>query len=97
MKKLIVILYLLSQSIFLYAQTITGTLVDQNSVGLSGFQLQLYISSYVFYTTSDANGSFIFNKVTEVRENILPVGYSVSDNFPNPFNPKTRNLYNTPK
>jgi uncharacterized protein (TIGR02145 family) len=89
-KKLIVILYLMSQSIFLNAQTITGKLVDQNNIGLSGFQLQLYIHPNVFSTTSDASGSFIFNSVTEVKENKLPAGYSVSDNFPNPFNPKTR-------
>jgi len=80
----------MSQSIFLNAQTITGKLVDQNNIGLSGFQLQLYIHPNVFRATSDASGSFIFNSVTEVKENELPAGYSVSDNFPNPFNPKTR-------
>jgi len=96
MKKFLLVFTLIVYSSF-YAQTITGTLVDQNGVGLSGFKLQLYIHPNVFSTTSDASGSFIFNNVTEVRENKLPVGYSVSDNFPNPFNPKTRIFITLPK
>ncbi len=39
----------------------------------------------------DSDGTFSFNIITGVEEdNQLPTGYSVSDNFPNPFNPRTR-------
>jgi uncharacterized protein (TIGR02145 family) len=73
------------------AQTVTGKLVDENDVGLAGIQLQLYVSSNIFNATSGSDGSFIFNNVTGVEENNqLPTGYLVSENFPNPFNPRTR-------
>ena len=76
---------------FLISQTITGKLVDINGIGLSGLQLKLYIYATVFSSTSGSDGSFTFNNVTSVKEGKkLPTGYSVSENFPNPFNPKTR-------
>jgi hypothetical protein len=75
---------------FLISQTITGKLVDSNGNGLSGLQLQLYIHAIVYSATSGNDGSFSFNNVSEVKEEKLHTGYSVSENFPNPFNPKTR-------
>jgi uncharacterized protein (TIGR02145 family) len=36
------------------------------------------------------DGSFTFTNITEVKETQLPTGYSVSANYPNPFNPRTR-------
>jgi len=76
---------------FLISQTITGKLVDVNGNGLSGLQLKLYIHAIVYNATSGSDGSFTFNNVTKVKEEQkLPTGYSVSENFPNPFNPKTR-------
>lgn len=74
----------------LNAQSITGKLVDQNGNGLSGLQLQLYINPKVYTTTSSSTGSFTFSNITDVKDEQLPTGYSVSDNYPNPFNPKTR-------
>ena len=82
--------------IFLSAQTVTGKLVDQNNNGLSGLYLNLYINTKVYDATSDSEGSFTFNNVTDVRKNILPAGYSVSENYPNPFNPRTRMLITLP-
>src|ERR1035437_3641327 len=76
--------------IFLYAQTVTGKLVDQNGDGLAGVQLQLYSSPKIYSATSSADGSFTFTNVTGVKDQQLPTGYSVSANYPNPFNPRTR-------
>ena len=76
--------------IFLYAQTVTGKLVYQNGDGLADVQLQLYIAPKIYTDTSSADGSFTFTNVTEVKDQQLPTGYSVSANYPNPFNPRTR-------
>ena len=76
--------------VFLYAQTVTGKLVDQNGNGLSGVQLQLYSTPKIYSATSSTDGSFTFTNVTEVKDQQLPTGYSVSANYPNPFNPRTR-------
>src|SRR5664279_2056044 len=84
------IILVLLLPIFLYAQTVTGKLVDQNGNGLSGVQLQLYSTPKNYTATSSADGSFTFTNVTEVKDQQLPTGYSVSANYPNPFNPRTR-------
>jgi hypothetical protein len=76
--------------VFLSAQTVTGKLVDQNGDGLAGVQLQLYSTPNIDTATSSTDGSFAFNNVTEVKDQQLPTGYSVSANYPNPFNPRTR-------
>ena len=82
--------------IFLSAQTVTGKLVDQNGNGLPGLYLNLYANTKVYDAASDSAGSFTFNNVTDVKEIILPAGYSVSENYPNPFNPRTRMLITLP-
>ena len=83
---------------FLISQTITGKLVDANGNGLSGLQLKLYIHDAVYSSTSGSDGSFTFNNVTGVKEEQkLPTGYYVSENFPNPFNPKTRIFITLPQ
>jgi len=91
MKKLFLLIIALITCSSIYAQTITGKLVDQNGNGLSGLQMKLMIKyNHVYNTVSVSDGSFIFNNVSDVKEEKLPTGYSVSENFPNPFNPKTR-------
>jgi len=72
------------------SQIVTGKLVDENGTGLAEVQLQLYTPTNVYNATSSSNGTFSFNIITGVEDNQLPTGYLVSDNFPNPFNPKTR-------
>ena len=47
--------------------------------------------------TSGSDGSFTFNNVTSINEIQLPTGYLVSNNYPNPFNPKTRIYFSLPE
>lgn len=72
------------------SQVVTGKLVDENGAGLAEVQLQLYTPTNVYNSTSSSDGTFSFNIITGIENNQLPTGYSVSDNFPNPFNPRTR-------
>jgi uncharacterized protein (TIGR02145 family) len=73
------------------SQVVTGKLVDENGAGLAQVHLQLYTATNVYEDSSSSDGTFSFNIITGVEaDNQLPIGYSVSDNFPNPFNPRTR-------
>ncbi len=36
------------------------------------------------------------DKITDVKENIIPTGYEISQNYPNPFNPTTSIAYTLP-
>jgi len=75
---------------------VIGKLVDENEVELSSIQLQLYVTPNVYNATSGIDGSFTFNNVTAVEDELMPVGYSVSNNYPNPFNPTTRFVITIP-
>jgi uncharacterized protein (TIGR02145 family) len=86
----IVLVLLFTVKGILESQTVTGKLVDENGATLSGVRLQLYASPDVYTDTSGSDGTFTFNNITGVKEEQLPPGYSISDNFPNPFNPRTR-------
>jgi len=90
MKNIILLIIFLFLAKEMESQVVIGNIVDENGVGLSGIGLQLYINPNVYNTTTLTDGSFVFNNVTEVEEGQLPSGYAVSNNFPNPFNPKTR-------
>ncbi|MBI5731112.1 MAG: T9SS type A sorting domain-containing protein, partial [Ignavibacteriales bacterium] len=99
-KHLLLLVFLFLQPLILYAQsigTVSGKLVDQNGNGLAGLQLNLYSTPYIYQTTSSSDGSFSFVSVTGVKDEQLPVGYEVSNNYPNPFNPKTRIDITLPK
>jgi uncharacterized protein (TIGR02145 family) len=99
MKNLVLalILFFLAFSINeIKSQTVIGKLVDENGVGLAGIQLQLYVMPNVYNSTSGTDGSFTFNNVITVQDELLPVGYSVSNNYPNPFNPVTRFVMTIP-
>ncbi len=71
-------------------QTITGRVVDEKGNGLQSYKVSLYISPNVFITTTDSTGYFLIN-ITEIKdEPSLPDDYKISNNYPNPFNPRTR-------
>ncbi len=90
MKKYLLLLYIMGINSSLSAQTVTGKLIDQAGSPLSGLQLQLYINPKVYTTSSGIDGCFTFNNITAVKNEQLPTGYSVANNYPNPFNPTTR-------
>jgi hypothetical protein len=81
----------------IYSQTVTGKTVNQNNEGLSGKQVQLFVNPNVYTTTTDQNGLFTFNNVVSVKNEPLPMGYAISNNYPNPFNPRTRINFTLPK
>lgn len=87
-----------SMCLFLKAQTVTGKIVDISANGLGGLNVQLYSGTAVYNTTTNSDGSFTFNNVTKVEDlNSIPSSYAVSNNYPNPFNPKTRINITLPK
>ncbi|MDP4116488.1 MAG: FISUMP domain-containing protein [Bacteroidota bacterium] len=90
MKKIFTLMLFFIISCDLTAQTVFGILVDNNGSALGGISLNLYVSQKVYSATSLPNGSFTFTNITAVKEEQLPAGYSISANFPNPFNPRTR-------
>lgn len=91
LKKNLLLFFIISQFLILNGQTITGKLVDHEGNGLSDLQLKLYVSPKTYDARSNTDGSFTFLNITGVEKNdLLPAGYSVSENYPNPFNPKTR-------
>ncbi|MFH0734556.1 MAG: FISUMP domain-containing protein [bacterium] len=73
----------------LTAQTITGLVLDETVTGLKNYQVKLFIAQEVYTTQTNIEGFFTIN-LTEVKEETLPENYSISNNFPNPFNPTTR-------
>lgn len=80
----------------IYPQVIKGKLIDENGSPLSDINLALYISSSIYSDTSNHDGTFSFEITTGIENNKLPEDYFVSDNFPNPFNPKTRIIISLP-
>ncbi len=91
---LINILLLLSGSAF--AQQISGKLVDENGDGLYEVNVKIHLGQNNYEAITDIDGNFSFDGITNVDDDVLPQGYSVSDNYPNPFNPKTRLNVNLP-
>jgi len=77
---------LLPQMVFI----VEGKLLDENNTPLSQVQLSLYTPGKVYTASSSSDGSFSFIVSTDVEDNNLPSDYSVSEFYPNPFNPKTR-------
>ncbi|MHC1736922.1 MAG: FISUMP domain-containing protein [Ignavibacteriaceae bacterium] len=91
MKKVTFILILfLSLNAVVIPQIVTGKLLDENSNPLAQVQLSLFTPGHLYSAQSSSDGSFSFNITTNVDNNNLPSDYSVSEFYPNPFNPKTR-------
>lgn len=98
-KSLILLLFVLAQLHSLTAQTVTGRIINQKEVGLPGLQTQLFIAPKVYTTNSGSGGIFSFEVVitTGVKNEQLPIGYDISENYPNPFNPSSRIDISVPK
>lgn len=98
MRKLFYITILFIFNIFsINAQKVTGIITDSNGVRLAGVEIKLYSFVKSVNTTSNSDGSFTLDLLTSVENNKLPEGYSISNNYPNPFNPKTRIDFTLPK
>ena len=81
--------FLLSTGQIIAQKAVKGRLVDHQGNALTDIYLQLYSNPFFFTTASLEDGSFIFEGLTAVKDIQLPVGYHVSNNFPNPFYPST--------
>jgi uncharacterized protein (TIGR02145 family) len=84
-------------SFFVKSQTVTGTLITHDGIGVPNVKVQLYAGTNNYSTITTYDGSFVFNDVTSIKEGELPSGYNISNNYPNPFNPKTRIEITLPK
>ncbi len=69
---------------------IVGRLVDENGDGLYEVTVDAHLGNDMYSSTTDTDGNFTILTMVSVEDEILPEGYLVSDNYPNPFNPKTR-------
>ncbi|MBI9070357.1 MAG: T9SS type A sorting domain-containing protein [Melioribacteraceae bacterium] len=83
-------------SIQISAQIISGRIIDQNEKTISDLLVQIYMGEYKFTATTSPDGNFQFDVLVSVEDEELPSGYSISNNFPNPFNPTTRININVP-
>ena len=77
-------------------QTIIGKVVDEDGNGLQSYNVNLFISPAFYTATTDSLGYFLI-KLTEAEEESLPKDYHISNNYPNPFNPRTRIDITLPK
>lgn len=71
-------------------QTVTGSVVNQIEEGLAFLEVQLFVGTDTYSTSTDVEGYFQIDNITNIVEDVLPIGFSISQNYPNPFNPKTR-------
>ena len=84
-------LFLFSLLVIVNAQVVKGKIINQRGEGIASRKLKLYSSPNVFSTITKTDGSFsIEMRGTNVEEGELPTGYTISNNYPNPFNPTTR-------
>jgi len=98
MKNLVLVITLVILSIIcINAQYVTGIVTDTNGVRLAGVDITLYSFMKNVSTTSKFDATFTLDLLTHVENASLPEGYSISNNYPNPFNPKTRIDFTLPK
>lgn len=91
MKRLLVTIILLSNISF--PQSITGRIANQQNEGLQGKNVTVFLNSSKegLSGISGADGTFNIAYIpTDVKSNpSLPKGFSISNNYPSPFNPRT--------
>lgn len=81
-----------------FGQTVKGKLIDHYGDPLMGVNVILYIYPNAYRTLTNEDGTFtLLNVVKNEPSGNLPVGYYVSECYPNPFNPKTRIVYQVPE
>ncbi len=98
MKNLVLVITLVMLNIIaLNAQKVTGIVTDTNGVRLAGVDITLYSFLKNVSATSKYYGTFTLVLPTIVENTSLPEGYNISNNYPNPFNPKTRIDFILPK
>lgn len=93
MKKLFVLLVLF-HGISFSQSSIVGKVVNYNSQGLEGKLVEVHLTidgNYTKYSDlTNASGNFLANNLSDVEDDYsLPDGYELSNNYPQPFNPKT--------
>jgi hypothetical protein len=78
------------------SQTFTGKVVNNFVQGLEGKKVEIYFNNdgvnKRFLDWTDANGNFFADSAGTLDvddKNILPIGFNISLNYPQPFNPKT--------
>lgn len=94
MKKLFFIITFVPNLI--YTQTFTGKVENNFAQGLEGKKVEIYFNTdgvnKRFLDWTDSSGNFSTDSVSTSdvnAENLLPDGYEISLNYPQPFNPKT--------
>jgi hypothetical protein len=94
MKKLFILITLVSN--LAYSQTFIGKVVNHYSTGLEGKKVEIYFNNdgvnkrFLDWTDAEGNFSADSSGTLDVDDkNLLPDGYEVSLNYPQPFNPKT--------
>ncbi len=97
MKSVLIFCSLLLFSFYSYSQTVSGRIVSQYTVGIPNLHVNLYVNPNVYTAITQADGSFQFTGISGIRNNELPNGYNISNNYPNPFNPRTRVDITLPK
>lgn len=84
-------------TISIHSQSVSGIITDSIGVRLAGVEVKLYSMAKYYVTNTSYNGTFSIDFPTGVDATTLPEGYNVSNNYPNPFNPKTRINITLPK
>lgn len=73
--------------------SLSGRVVNSQGVGLFSKHVTLYLNNNgaVLQGSTDKEGRYViaFTPTDIQQEGFLPVGYAVSNNYPNPFNPTT--------
>ena len=94
MKKIFILISLFAS--LSHSQIFTGRVVSNTQQGLEEKKVEIYFNTDgingKLRTLTDSSGKFSADSIISLIENYgnsLPIGYNVSYNYPNPFNPRT--------